>query len=71
MRSQVDFTDDAGVTRRLETDERHYPPSELTWYMQTLGIRNTSVFGCTVGDFRKCPPTPDHFELLVLAEKAR
>ncbi len=71
MRSQVDFADDAGVTRRLETDERHYLPSELTWYMHTLGMRNVSVFGCTAGDFRKCPPTPDHFELMVLAEKAR
>ncbi len=70
MQSQVDFTDDAGVTRRLETDERHYLPSELTWYMHTLGMRNAAVFGCTAGDFRKCPPTPDHFELLVLAEKA-
>jgi hypothetical protein len=70
MRSQVDFTDDAGVTCRLETDERHYLPSELMWYMHTLGMRNTSVFGCTAGDFRKCPPTPDHFELMVLAEKA-
>jgi SAM-dependent methyltransferase len=70
MRSQVDFTDDAGVTCRLATDERHYLPSELTWYLHTLGMRNTSVFGCTVGDFRKCPPTPDHFELLVLAQKA-
>ena len=71
MRSQVDFTDDAGVTRRLDTDERHYLPSELTWYLHTLGMRNASVFGCTVGDFRKCPPTPEHFELLVIAEMAR
>jgi len=70
MRSQVDFTDDAGVTRRLVTDERHYLPSELRWYMHTLGMRNASVFGCTAGDYRKCPPTPEHFELLVLAEKA-
>jgi SAM-dependent methyltransferase len=70
MRSRVDVTDDAGVTRHLETDERHYLPSELTWYMHMLGMRNASVFGCTVGDFRKCPPTPEHFELLVLAEKA-
>ncbi|HNQ88928.1 MAG TPA: class I SAM-dependent methyltransferase [Verrucomicrobiota bacterium] len=71
MRSRVDYTDDDGVTRRLETDERHYLPSELTWYMHQLGMRNTSVSGCTVGDFRKCPPTPEHFELLVIAEKAR
>ncbi|HOY60641.1 MAG TPA: class I SAM-dependent methyltransferase [Verrucomicrobiota bacterium] len=71
MRSQVDFTDDDGVTRRLDTDERHYLPSELMWYMHTLGMRNASVFGCTVGDFRKCPPTPEHFELMVIADKAR
>jgi SAM-dependent methyltransferase len=71
MRSQVDFTDDAGVTRRLETDERHYLPSELMWYLHCLGMQNAAVFGCTTGAFRRCPPTPDHFELLVLAEKAR
>ena len=71
MRLQVEFTDDAGVTRPLETDERHYLPSELTWYMHCLGMMNVSVFGCTVGDFRKGPPTPDHFELLVIAEKAQ
>ena len=71
LRSQVEFTDDAGVTRRLETDERYYLPSELTWFMHTLGMRNASVFGCTAGDVRKGPPTPEHFELLVLAEKAR
>ncbi len=71
MRARVDFTDDAGVTRQLDTDERHYLPSELTWYMHSLGMRNTSVFGCAAGDFRRCPPTPEHFELWVFAEKAR
>ncbi|HOB98735.1 MAG TPA: class I SAM-dependent methyltransferase [Verrucomicrobiota bacterium] len=71
MRSQVDYTDDDGVTRRLDTDERHYIPSELTWYMHTLGMWNVSVFGCTAGDFRKGPPTPEHFELLVIADMAR
>lgn len=71
MRSQVDFTDDAGVTRRLETDERHYLPSELTWYMHSLGMDNVSVSGCTVGDYRKCRPTPEHFELMVVAKRGR
>ena len=69
MWSVVDFTDDAGVTRRIETNERHYLPSELMWYMHSLGMENTAVHGCTVGDFQKRPPTPDDFELMVIAEK--
>jgi len=69
MRSVVDFTDDAGLTRRLETSERHYLPSELTWYMHSLGMLNAAVYGCTVGNFQKRPPTPDDFELMVIAEK--
>lgn len=71
IRLVVDFTDDAGLTRRLETSERHYLPSELTWYLHTLGMENTQVFGCTVGDFQRQLPTPDHFELLVVADKPR
>jgi len=70
-RSTVDFTDDAGVTRRLDTNERHYLPSELTWYMHSLGMAHAAVYGGTVGDFQKRPPTPDDFELLVVAEKRR
>jgi SAM-dependent methyltransferase len=71
MRSVVDFTDDAGLTRRLETSERHYLPSELTWYMHSLGMLNAAVYGCTVGNFQKRPPTPDDFELLVIAVSRR
>lgn len=69
LRSVVEFTDDAGVTRRLETNERHYLPSELMWYMHSLGLGRASVFGCTAGDFQKRPPTPDDFELLVIADQ--
>ncbi len=68
-RSVLDFTDDAGATHRLETNERHYLPSELTWYMHSLGMERCSVSGCTVGDFEKRPPTPEDFELMVIAEK--
>ncbi len=68
-RSVVDFTDDEGVTRRIETDERHYLPSELTWYMHALGMERCSVCGCMPGNFQKRPPTPNDFELLLIAEK--
>lgn len=40
------------------------------WCLDCLGMKNAAVFGGTVGDSRKCPPTPNDFELLVLAEKA-
>jgi SAM-dependent methyltransferase len=69
MRSHVEFADDSGALNRLETDERFYVPSELMWYMHSLGMRTAAVYGCTVGAFEKCQPTPNHFELLVIAEK--
>lgn len=68
-RSVVEFTDDSGVTHQIESNERHYLPSELTWCLHTLGMENTQVFGCTVGAFQRRPPTPADFELLVIAEK--
>lgn len=71
IRSVLDFTDDSGVTRRIETSERHYLPTELTWYMHSLAMEDTQVFGCTVGNFQKRPPTPEDFELMVIAKKPR
>lgn len=68
-RSVLDFTDDAGATHRIETNERHYLPAELTWYMHCLGMERCQVWGCTVGNFQKRPPTPEDFELMVMAEK--
>ncbi len=68
-RSVLDFTDDTGATHRIETNERHYLPSELTWYMHCLGMERCRVWGCTVGNFQKRPPTPEDFELMVMAEK--
>jgi hypothetical protein len=65
----MDFTDDAGVTRRIETNERHYLPSELTWYLHSLVMEHCSVSGCTAGNFQKRPPTPEDFELMVIAEE--
>jgi hypothetical protein len=69
MRSVLDFTDDSGVTRRIETSERRDLPTELTWYMLELGMEDTHVFGCTVGNLQKRPPTPEDFELMVIAQK--
>lgn len=69
-RSVMEVCDDNGKKKRLHCNERFYIPSELTWMLKTLGFRKIEVFGCTVGKFsRSFKPSPNEFELLVIAEK--
>jgi ubiquinone/menaquinone biosynthesis C-methylase UbiE len=66
----VTATDDAGKTKELKTDERYYAPSEISWYLKSLGFKKSSIHGCRLGNFsRKDVLTPDDFEMLVIAEK--
>jgi SAM-dependent methyltransferase len=68
--STICFTDDDGKTINLQTDERYYAPSEITWYLRSLGFRKSSLHGCHLGDFsRDHDLTTDDFEILVIAEK--
>ncbi|MCX5781387.1 MAG: methyltransferase domain-containing protein [Elusimicrobia bacterium] len=69
-KSVLKIRDDSGNKKILKTNERYYMPSELTWMLKSLGFRKTDIFGCTVGNFsRKAEPSPNEFELLVIAEK--
>ncbi|MBN1571016.1 MAG: class I SAM-dependent methyltransferase [Acidobacteria bacterium] len=64
------FTDDDGKTFEMEADERYYAPSEISWYLSSLGFRQHSIHGCRLGNFsREHDLTTDDFELLVIAEK--
>ena len=66
------FTDDAGQSQTLTTDERYYTPAEMRWLLETAGFAKVDIFGCHLGEFSREPPlgTVD-FEMLVVAEKGQ
>ena len=70
-RNITEIPDDSGNIRKLECDERYYMPSEITWYLKTLGFKDIEIFGCTTGAYeRGIPLTPEHFEMIVIAIKS-
>ena len=69
-RTAMTVTDDDGKTKELEADERYYAPSEISWYLASLGFTRSSSHGCHLGSFsREHALTPDDLEMLVIAEK--
>jgi hypothetical protein len=68
--STVTFIDDSGTSKTIHCSDRYYAPSEINWYLTSLGFRSVGIFGCKMGKFsRKDPLTPEDFEMLVVAEK--
>ena len=68
--STITFADDGGKATTLQTDERYYAPSEISWYLASVGFRKSSIHGCRLGSFsRDHALTTDDFEMLVIAEK--
>jgi SAM-dependent methyltransferase len=66
----VVFEDDFGNKRELKCNERYYVPSEITWFLKTLGFKKIDIFGAKLGAFsRKDKLTTEDFEMLVVAEK--
>jgi len=66
----VAFEDDAGNKKELKCDERYYVPSEITWLLKTLGFKKIDIFGAKLGAYsRNDKLTPEHFEMLVVAQK--
>jgi hypothetical protein len=64
------FEDDSGNKGELECNERYYVPSEITWLLKTLGLKNIDIFGTKLGVcFRNDKLTTEDFEMLVIAEK--
>ena len=62
--------DDSGNKRELKSNERYYVPSEITWFLKTLGYKKIEIFGTKLGAFsREDKLTPENFEMLVVAEK--
>ncbi len=74
FRERADFTfaDDAGQSQTIQTNERYYTPAEMRWLLETAGFATVDIFGCQLGQFsREQALTPDHFEMLVVAQKGR
>jgi hypothetical protein len=68
--AEVTVTDDGGATKTLRTNERFYAPSEIAWLLESHGFAEIGIFGGQVGAFsRSRLPTPDDFELLVVATR--
>lgn len=64
------FTDDDGVTHKLECNERYYIPSEITWLLKSLGFQKIEIFGAKIGAYsRNDQLSTEDYEMLVIAEK--
>lgn len=69
-RGEFTFTDDAGASQTIETDERFYTPAEMAWLLKSAGFARVDIAGCRMGQFsRDHALTTDDFEMLVVAEK--
>lgn len=59
-----------GSTREQEYKQRYYTCPEIRWLLRQSGFQKTAFFAVTASDFeRGAPPSSDHFELGVLADK--
>lgn len=68
--STFTFKDDDGKENILESNERYYAPSEITWLLKSIGFKSIDIFGGQVGNLtREKYVTTDDFELLVIASK--
>lgn len=68
--SVYEVRDDLGVQKILHCNERYYAPSEISWLLKSLQFTKIDILGCETGDFRRDQwLTPNHFEMLVIAEK--
>jgi 2-polyprenyl-3-methyl-5-hydroxy-6-metoxy-1,4-benzoquinol methylase len=72
FREQTSFkvTDDSGREKTLNSNERYYVPSEITWQLKCIGFGRVDIFGAKLGAFsRKDELTTEDYEMLVTAEK--
>lgn len=65
----TEFTDDSGNKKILDSNERYYIPSEITWLLKSLGYKKTDIFGAKLGAFsRNDILRTEDYEMLVIAE---
>lgn len=65
----MEIPDDDGNSRRLDCNERYYAPSEITWLLKSLGMKNIKIWGCKVGNFEKRKLAINDYEMLAISEK--
>ena len=69
-RATLRMVDDIGKEKILETNERYYAPSEMTWQLKQVGFGQIDIYGCQLGAFSRARAlTVDDFEMLVVAVK--
>jgi len=70
--SITELTDDSGKKITLESNERYYVPSEITWLLKSVGFQQVDIYGAKLGAYsRKDSLTTEDFEMLVIAEKIK
>ncbi|MCL2302990.1 MAG: class I SAM-dependent methyltransferase [Lentimicrobiaceae bacterium] len=68
-KSIVEFEDDDGNKKTLNSNERYYAPCEITWLLKSLGYNTIEIFGARLGEFsREHKLTTKDFEMLVIAK---
>lgn len=68
--SKTIFEDDSGNKKELESNERYYVPSEISWLLKSLQFDRIDIFGAKLGAFsRNDKLTTEDFEMLIIAEK--
>jgi hypothetical protein len=66
----TEIKDDTGNIRTIESNERYYVPSEITWLLKSLGFKKIDIYGAKLGAFsRNDILTTEDFEMLIIAEK--
>mgnify|MGYP001134845263 FL=1 len=66
----TEFEDDEGNKKTLESNERYYVPSEITWLLKSLEYRKVEIFGAKLGAFSRADKlSTEDFEMLVIAER--
>ena len=66
----TELEDDNGNKKTLESNERYYVPSEITWLLKSLHYKKIDIYGAKLGAFsRNDKLTTEDFEMLVIAEK--
>jgi len=66
----TELEDDDGNKKTLESNERYYVPSEITWLLKSLGYQKIDIYGAKLGAFsRNDKLTTEDYEMLVIAEK--
>ncbi|MDT3739479.1 MAG: class I SAM-dependent methyltransferase [Candidatus Kapabacteria bacterium] len=68
--SKTTIEDDSGNKKELESNERYYVPSEISWLLKSLQFCRIDIFGAKLGAFsRNDKLTTEDFEMLIIAEK--